>query len=70
MAERYNLSREDKAKVILWMNEEPVKEGDIKGLVEQIMRLAYLFPIEYDHFLISYTKEMLEEEYRESIRSN
>lgn len=70
MAERYGLSRSAKRAIIEWLNEEPVKEGDFKGLTEQMMRLMRLFPISHENFAKKYANELIEEDYKSSVRSN
>lgn len=70
IAEREGLSCSSRHEIIKWLNEEPVKEGDFKGLVEHMMRLMRLFPMTHEKFLKIYSHEMLEEEYKSSVRSN
>ena len=70
MAERYGLSRSSKRAIIEWLNEKPIKEGDFKGLTEQMMRLMRLFPISHENFAKKYADELIEEDYKSSVRSN
>lgn len=70
LAERYGLSRSSKRAIIEWLNEEPVKDGDFKGLTEQMMRLMSLFPISHETFAKKYANELIEEDYKSSVRSN
>ena len=70
LADRYSLSLYSRRKIIQWLEEEPAKEGDFKGLAEQMMRLMNLFPVSHERFVRVYSAELIEEDYRETVRSN
>lgn len=70
MAYRYGLSKSGKRAVIEWMNEPPVKDGNINGFVEQVNRLTSLFPMSSEKFFKVHKQEMDEEEHLESVRNN